>query len=106
HPVAHRSTDLSGIVREAGGAIASVHIQDMSRHPVAFIGGKIEGRIRHRIDIAIGTRWNTVEITLLSRRPVSADAGLNWAGRDRIHHHTLTGELNRKHLAYVHDRRL
>ena len=71
------SPNFSGIISKASGAITAVHIQHVPCHPIAFIRGKVESCVRYGIDIAIGMRWNAIEVTLLSRWSVLADAGLN-----------------------------
>src|SRR5262245_25695837 len=83
-------TYLGGIIRKSGSAVTAVHIQDVPRHPIAFIRGKVESGARHGIDIAIGMRWNAIEVALLSARSVVADAGLDWTRGDRVDHDPLT----------------
>src|SRR6185436_14363542 len=78
----------------------------MPGHPIAFVRGKIESRVRDSVDIAVAVRWNAVEISLLPRRPMLAQPSLDRTGRDRVHHDALARQLDRKHLAQVHGRRL
>ena len=55
------STNLGGIIRKSGSAVTTVHIQDVPRHPIALIRGKVERCISDGIDIAITMRWNAIE---------------------------------------------
>src|SRR5262245_23645399 len=89
-PMAPCSADLGGIVGKPRSAIAPVHIQDMPRHPGAFVGRKIEGRVCYSIDGAVTPGWNALKIATLSRWPVSADASFDWPRSDRIDHDPLS----------------